>query len=189
MIRKEREAAIAYIKGYRKLDEDLHNTAPKDSISYYATDKCLKYWDMAISALELQEKAKEAWDSMMEITQIATDVLEQKPCETSTDEPMTMVYPTIFCDDAISRELAISTIYDKYIGMEHSRIMMNTAIECMEILKELPSVQPSRKGHWIAHSDGGIWIKYYECSECRGRYDTQTNFCPNCGCRRVGDAE
>ena len=29
--------------------------------------------------------------------------LEQEPITTSTDEPMTMVYPTIFCDDAISR--------------------------------------------------------------------------------------
>lgn len=56
MTREEREAAIAYIKGYRKLDEDLHNTAPKDSISYYATDKCLKYWDMAIKALSQEQK-------------------------------------------------------------------------------------------------------------------------------------
>ena len=42
-----------------------------------------------------------------------------------------------------------------------------------------------RKGHWIAHSDGGIWIKYYECSECRTRYDTHTKFCPNCGAKMV----
>lgn len=49
---EEREEAIAYIKVYRKLDEDLHNTSLKDSISYYATDKCLKYWNMAIKALE-----------------------------------------------------------------------------------------------------------------------------------------
>lgn len=52
MTREEREAAIAYLKGYRKLDEDLHNISPKDSISYYATDKCVKYCDMAIEALK-----------------------------------------------------------------------------------------------------------------------------------------
>ena len=49
--------AIEYIKTYRKLDEDLYNTAPKGSVSFYATEKCLHYWDMAIEALE-QEPEK-----------------------------------------------------------------------------------------------------------------------------------
>ncbi len=44
--------AIEYIKAYRKLDENLHNNAPKGSVSFYATEKCLHYWDMAIKALE-----------------------------------------------------------------------------------------------------------------------------------------
>ena len=43
--------AILYLKSYRKMDEDLHNIAPKDSVSWFTTLKCLKYWDMAINAL------------------------------------------------------------------------------------------------------------------------------------------
>ena len=49
--------------------------------------------------------------------------------------------------------------------------------------------QPSRKGHWIAHSDGGIWIKYYECSECHKHKSEKTDFCPNCGADMRGDTE
>lgn len=49
---RERKAAIEYIKCYRKMDEDMFNTAPQGSVSYFATKKCLSYWDMAIKALE-----------------------------------------------------------------------------------------------------------------------------------------
>jgi len=73
MTGEEREAAIAYIKGYRKLDEDLHNTAPKDSISYYATEKCLKYWDMAIRALEQEPWSERLilWQNILSFVTIA----------------------------------------------------------------------------------------------------------------------
>lgn len=60
MTREEREEAISYIKLYRRLDENLHNTAPKNSVSYYATDKCLKYWDAAIHALSQEPIDKSA---------------------------------------------------------------------------------------------------------------------------------
>jgi len=49
---KDIKNAIEYIKSYRKLDEDAHNMSPKDSRIYFETDICLKYWDMAIQALE-----------------------------------------------------------------------------------------------------------------------------------------
>ena len=55
-MKKERSKAIEYLKSYRILDENLHNIAPLDSVSYYATDICLKYWDMAIKALEQETK-------------------------------------------------------------------------------------------------------------------------------------
>lgn len=45
------EQAIEYIKKYRKLDENLYNTAPKGTVSSIATKKCLEFWDMAIQAL------------------------------------------------------------------------------------------------------------------------------------------
>lgn len=45
------------------------------------------------------------------------------------------------------------------------------------------ATQKPKTGHWIAHSDGGIWIKYYECSECRKAHDTRSDYCPNCGAK------
>ena len=56
MTNEDINGAINYLKSYRKLDENLHNMSPKDSVAYFATDKCLKYWDMAIEALEQEPK-------------------------------------------------------------------------------------------------------------------------------------
>ena len=79
---------------------------------------------------------------------------EQEPCETSTDEPMTMVYPTIFCDDAISREAA-NALYDKW----RPRLATHVS-EFGDELKLLPPVQPSRKDSLIKH------LKDRPCSVC-----------------------
>ena len=72
---------------------------------------------------------------------------EQKPCETSTDEPMTMVYPTIFCDDTISRE----SIHRKLASIMNDHPLEGYEDEQLLLLavEDEPPVQPSRKGHWI----------------------------------------
>ena len=41
-------------------------------------------------------------EPILEAYKMAISALEQEPITTSTDEPMTMVYPTIFCEDMIS---------------------------------------------------------------------------------------
>lgn len=59
-----------------------------------------------------------------------------------------------------------------------------------------PLVQPSRKGHWIEKEDFN-GDTYYDCSECGESFclmegtptDNLYNYCPNCGCRMVGDTE
>lgn len=131
------------------------------------------------------------------------DTLEQEPCETSTDEPMTMVYPTIFCEDAISKNNVITTICQYGTTKERAGQYMITASEMkqdlVDLIDSLPSVQPSRpcnsckhwedrctwlpsrKGHWISNN-GYIW-----CSECNFRNSKRPNFCENCGAdMRVG---
>lgn len=43
-----------------------------------------------------------------------------------------------------------------------------------------------KKGRWIAHEGGkfvGFPYMHYECNQCRAFEPTETNFCPNCGCR------
>ena len=125
-----------------------------------------------------------------EALQMAISALEQEPCETSTDEPMTMVYPTIFCDDAISRAELIKH-FAKWkdemaysFGEEYSGVdVLGNAIQ---IIKYRPSVQPSRKkGEWI--TERGVTGPYV-CSECgifhNGKH---RNFCPECGADMRGD--
>ena len=70
---------------------------------------------------------------------------EQEPCETSTDEPMTMVYPTIFCDDAISREAVLKVIDGWY---EQNRDTENIE-DLIILITYMGSVQPSRKGQSV----------------------------------------
>ena len=56
----ETKNVIEFIKSYRLAEEDLHNLAPKDTISYRATEKCLKYWDMVLTSLQLDPIEVEA---------------------------------------------------------------------------------------------------------------------------------
>lgn len=62
----------------------------------------------------------------------------KEPCETSTDEPMTMIYPTIFCEDTISRAEVMS-LFKTYWRCFADQ-------ECVDLFKDvirqLPSVQP-----------------------------------------------
>ena len=86
------------------------------------------------------------------------------------------------CEDAISRE-----------DTEECKELMTDingdtvyAVRMSDI-RQLPSVNPQQKtGYWIAHSDG-IWIKYYECSECGKVHDTYSDYCPNCGTKMPED--
>lgn len=55
MTREEREAAISYLETYRKSDEELFKLSPQNSVAHHAAAQCLKYWDMAIEALEQQQ--------------------------------------------------------------------------------------------------------------------------------------
>ncbi len=68
----------------------------------------------------------------------------------------------------------------------------------LDMLKNLPSVQPERKrGKWTRHFDGNEW--YWYCSLCKEQWyeedlwmggNSFPNFCPNCGCRmEEGDSE
>ena len=59
MANEDINGAINYLKTYRKIDEKTHNMSPKDSVAYFATNKCLKYWDMAIQALEQGDVLRE----------------------------------------------------------------------------------------------------------------------------------
>ena len=106
-----------------------------------------------------------------EALKMAISALEQEPC------------------DAISRE-AVIKLFNGQIGSESALILHK--------IKKLPSVQPSRKGHWIKGEEwcetvNGFerWGNDYTCSECGlplARY-TLTDFCPNCGAEMVEPQE
>ena len=148
-------------------------------------------------------KVDEDESRLMQALRMAISALKQQPCETSTDEPMTMVYPTIYCDDAISREAVINAIYK----MELSNWVKD---DTEKMIRELPSVQPIhrdrtvqdfvdkcrecgriRKGHWIERKESlfNYHDEWYECNKCHGTQDNMSNFCPNCGADMRGDTD
>ena len=75
-------------------------------------------------------------EQVEEALEMAIQALSQEPTVTSTDEPMTMVYPTIFCEDAISRKKAICVIS-----------ACNGKSAQIEALEQLPSVT-QKSGKW-----------------------------------------
>ena len=87
------------------------------------------------------------------------------------------------CEDAISREAVISMAYDmSEIDGEH--FDKPCMVVDIEDIQKLPSVQPSRKGHWIKENPFSLSV----CSECgnnafgyHGFDETRTDFCPYCG--------
>ena len=89
--------------------------------------------------------------------QYTIKALEQEPC------------------DAVDREAVLDLCDSK--DPDYKVIHFKEDVEC------LPPVIPQPKtAHWIAHSRG-IWIEYYECSECGKICSTNFDYCPNCGAK------
>ena len=79
--------------------------------------------------------------------------------------------------DLISREAVIN------LFEEHCGEAWNYA-EVWELVEQLPSVQPIRKGHWIITDDD----MYVYCSYCGDSYyprpiDASWYYCPHCGAK------
>ena len=85
------------------------------------------------------------------------------------------------CDDAISREAVIELTFNE----PNYTDALNVLTEIRDKVKELPSVQPSRKGHWddtCTCSECGKW-RILESDKLSGIY----KYCPNCGaCMKEG---
>lgn len=89
--------------------------------------------------------------------------------------------------DAISREQAIE---------EADKLCLETGYDnekVIEMLNDLPTVTPQpRKGHWKEHPhEAGPNWKYsmYECSECHGWLEDDSDYCPDCGAKMVESQE
>ena len=80
--------------------------------------------------------------------------------------------------DAVSRQVVLKIIDGWY---EQNRDTEN--IEDLIVLITYMDSVTQKSGKWVAHSDGGIWIKYYECSECGRGHTIHSDYCPNCGAK------
>ena len=53
-------------------------------------------------------------------------------------------------------------------------------------LKKAPAPEP-KTGHWISHYDEDAKEGWYECDRCHTERAFNTDYCPDCGARMVGD--
>jgi len=100
-----------------------------------------EYREYAKSRIEYLLKISRLDERDKEALEAAIEALSQEPTVTSTDEPMTMVYPTIVCDDAVSRDAVLDIIC-----RETEWYDIRTQIE------QLPSVT-QKSGKWIPVSE------------------------------------
>ena len=120
-----------------------------------------------------------------------------------------MVYPTIFCDDAVSREDVrqgmlkygftapdmtvhefvedeLPSVQPKASLIEFEQFARERGLTIMTVEEaiKLRNSVPSRKGHWDKIPNYGKW----KCSECGTEFRftfKEHNFCPNCGAEMV----
>lgn len=106
---------------------------------------------------------------------IAFHAIKKSVIETLEQEP---------CEDAVSRQAVIDEIEFYQINPQHFDF-----VSLIDNIKDLPSVNPQKIGHWIRVDDTKM-----RCSNCDiihliAQYPRiGINYCPNCGAR-MGGAE
>ena len=152
-----------------------------------------EFWREVISALE-----QERWDrleygtdgNVYKMTISNGKEFEQEPCEDVkggyccrqcshtriNKDGIWCENPTCQWEQAITTCEPCDTISREAVQM--AMALDNISDIAKDIKKKLPSVQPSRKGHWIINSHGNV-----NCDKCgmERAYHHQSNFCPNCG--------
>ena len=79
-------------------------------------------------------------------------------------------------DDLISRQAAIDELA-KFEKQRWEKMRFRPLVSDRVIIKSLPSVQPEQKtGYWF--DVGSLSCR---CSECGGKSNRESRYCPNCG--------
>ena len=130
------------------------------------------------------DEEKEEWQRK---TVTVRDVLDSV-CDEYTVLPSEQpdVATDINVGDTISRQQAIDEIRMCDYGLESWQKWKLTTM-----LKDIPSAQPERKGHWVyAGTDFHTGDDWYTCSECEAIDEHYMSpYCWHCGCRMEGEQE
>jgi hypothetical protein len=111
--------------------------------------------------------------------------LSQEPITaTNNNEPVTIIYPTIVCDDAISRQAVFDLVRSltRWCVRSEDGKFNNVGLlydDVMFGIDKLPSVT-QKSGTWIALDEG---YGPYICSLCEWVEAGKSKYCPNCGAR------
>ena len=134
---------------------------------------------------------------LVDISEEYYEILQKMPDDEMTGTMYAIKYGEKPCEDAISRQAAISAILTEYTDCERNSMYSFTAAgikqTCADLLSDLPPVIPSRPtGHWVRVSmDKYVQhaMAFYRCSECDSDIIGTHNYCPNCGCRMKSEEQ
>lgn len=160
--------------------EEIKNTP---ELVDFMLDKCI----LADSRTKVRKRLEEVCD-------LAIKALEQQPVTTTNnDEPITIIYPTIVCDDAISREAVFNAIEREsewLLAVKSHNGLTEIAFSGLRgRIDALSSVTPQQKnGRWEkAFDEHSYW---YRCSCCGEKipknywgHDYFSPYCPECGAK------
>ena len=94
------------------------------------------------------------------------------------------------CKDTISRTEVMKVLSDfvtleKYID-KHNHITFEPLEQMINLL---PSVNPTKTGHWWERDTYPQECECWDCSECQETVFERTNYCPNCGAKMEDEKE
>lgn len=146
---------------------------------YYGYDKYLEALEMAIKALEQQQRdcntCKHSDNGNCAYTEECHECMwkskyDQQPCE----------------DCTVIKKLSKKYYVEDAYGYTDEDIV-NKVNEIIDVVNELSSVTPTRPtGKWIDIGDEGLVFK---CSICGTKKTIESHFCPNCGAKMTESEE
>ena len=105
--------------------------------------------------------------------EMAIEALEQQPITTTNnDEPITVIYPTIVCDDAVSRQAALNSLID------------NTHLDGYDLAEALDAIENKEKLPSVKHKYGK-WILADEQNKEDVENDNYRFICSECQCSDI----
>ena len=165
MTNEERSQAIADM---RRMKAEYMNGREMDKI----TERKCKSFDIATKALEQQPCERFEWGIDGNVYKITKAKDGKEICQQ-------------ICNDAISREAVFHILDEMVEDLDDKREAVVYADSIADEIAQLPSVQPSRKGHWIPVSerlpnDGDYVLVCYENGHIRtAYYYIDTNIYPS----------
>ena len=201
MTREDAKAILEDCLYKAEYKHGAYGIALKMAIKALEQEPCEDWYDVPSNEMTL-EQARQA---VTDLRKKLAEYLWQEPCDEygnyrypsdiELTEPNTAT--SMPCGDAISRQAVLDTLDNMDNVLDEDRTIENYKELLKECYEVLPSVNPTKTGHWEQY--GNYWEDKFKCSECGKEQPKILNgeriighwsdYCPNCGAKMVDEQE